>query len=286
MIYGIIISHVMTDRFLLINSRKDGFNVPSTFDLNKLTPRGTVKKIEKLVYERLKPLGFGKYGKILHRFVDGDISQVVFFQSSISSNSCFDRLWITLGIRVPECQLRKFVISEPLKEYYHFAECNLQSTLRGTSEEGSCFLLNKSKPEEIINNILRQLDEDVIPTFETLNSRDNIIKYRKDYPHFKFFHLMLLEEAMIWGRKGNLDEASRLFNLYYQKALAKYNDEFENGYQSFLYKGESVTYLNPKTKKSETVIATHDGYFTIFGAYRGHLNRLEELAKELGIDIL
>jgi hypothetical protein len=31
--------------------------------------------------------------------------------------------------------------------------------------------------------------------------------------------------------------------------------------------------------------ADHDGYYTIFGAYRGHLNHLEQLAAELGIDL-
>ena len=258
----------------------------STLDSNKLTSTETVKIIEKIVYDHLKPFGFKKHGRILHRFVEGDISQVVHFQSDISADGSFEALWINLGIRVPECQLKKFIISEPIKNYYHLSACNLRSGLCGTGKTGSWFLLHKSEPKQIIKNIIEQLDENVIPTFETLNSRDNILKYRKDYPDYSFLDMMILEEAMIWGRRGELAEANRLFNVYYQNCLAKYNDEFENGYQRHLYKGQSVTYLNPKTKKSETVIATHDGYYTIFGADRGHLNYLENLAKELGIVIL
>ena len=257
----------------------------STLDSNKSTSKKTIRKIEKIVYERLQPLGFIKYGKILHRFVDGDISQVVFFHSKFTPNGVADVLWINLGIRVPECQNRKFIISEPLKDYYHYAECNLQSGLCGEHGPGTCFRLNAREPEQIIEDIIQQLDDSVIPTFETLNSRDNILMYRKDYPHFSFFNLMLLEESMIWGRRGDLAEASRLFNLYYQKAVAEYNYEFEHGYQSFMHKGGSVSYLNTKTNKSETVYAPYTGYFTIFNAYRGHLNHLEKLAKELGIDI-
>ena len=96
---------------------------------------------------------------------------------------------------------------------------------------------------------------------------------------------MILEEAMIWGRRGDLAQASRLFQLHYQNALAEYQDQFENGYQEYLHKGQSVSYFNPKTKQSESVCADHDGYYTIFGAYRGHLNHLEQLAAELGIDL-
>ena len=35
--------------------------------------------IESEVYKRIKPLGFRKHGRTLHRFVSGDISQVISF---------------------------------------------------------------------------------------------------------------------------------------------------------------------------------------------------------------
>lgn len=37
-------------------------------------------EIEAAVYAQLKPLGFRKYGRTLHRFVSGDLSQVIHFQ--------------------------------------------------------------------------------------------------------------------------------------------------------------------------------------------------------------
>lgn len=46
---------------------------------NRLRTTESVDIIEKMVYDVLKPLGFKKYGRTLHRFVDGDISQVVNF---------------------------------------------------------------------------------------------------------------------------------------------------------------------------------------------------------------
>ena len=257
----------------------------STSDSNNSISRKTIRKIKKIVHERLQPLGFVKCGKILHRFVDGDISQVVCYKGRFSPDGTADLFWISLGIRVPECQTRQFVITEPLKEYYDYGECNLQSGLCGGEGPGTAFWLDGSKSEQIIEDITRQLEDEVIPAFETLSSRDNILRYRKDYPNFFHFHSMLVEEAMIWGRRGNLDEASRLFNLHYQKALAEYNYKFENGHQFFLHKGGSVHYLNTKTNQSETVYAPCTGYYTIFAADRGHLNYLEGLAEKLGINI-
>ena len=42
-----------------------------------------VDKIEEAVYAHVKPYGFKKYGRTLHRFVSEDISQVIHFQSGI-----------------------------------------------------------------------------------------------------------------------------------------------------------------------------------------------------------
>ena len=40
-----------------------------------------VDEIEAAVYEHVKPYGFKKYGRTLHRFISEDISQVIHFQS-------------------------------------------------------------------------------------------------------------------------------------------------------------------------------------------------------------
>ena len=100
----------------MIVYKKWGFDVFSIFRSNKLTSTESLYIIEKNVYEYLKPLGFKKYGRTLHRFVDGDISHVINFQNGCPSKGVFDILWINLGIRVPECANRKFIISEPTKK--------------------------------------------------------------------------------------------------------------------------------------------------------------------------
>ena len=82
------------------------------FGKNNLSSTESVDIIEKIVYEYLKPLGFRKHGRTLHRFVDTDISQVVNFQNGCPSKGVYDILWVNIGIRVPECVERKFSIEK------------------------------------------------------------------------------------------------------------------------------------------------------------------------------
>ena len=42
-----------------------------------------VDVIESAVYAHIKPYKFKKHGRTLHRFVSGDISQVIHFQSGM-----------------------------------------------------------------------------------------------------------------------------------------------------------------------------------------------------------
>ncbi|MBQ7799740.1 MAG: hypothetical protein IJ370_04535 [Oscillospiraceae bacterium] len=67
------------------------------------------------------------------------------------------------------------------------------------------------------------IEKYVIPVFNTLNSRDAILKHRREYVNFDELnnHLILLEEAMIFGRRGDLAKATHLFNNYYQHILAQ-----------------------------------------------------------------
>ncbi len=39
-----------------------------------------LRAIESAVFRKLRPLGFTRHGSTLHRFVSGDISQVIPFQ--------------------------------------------------------------------------------------------------------------------------------------------------------------------------------------------------------------
>ena len=79
-------------------------------------------EIEAAVYAQLKPLGFRKYGRTLHRFVSGDLSQVIHFQCGLPSAGPAQQMWVNLGIRIPECDERTFSPSPP-KRYYREYNC-------------------------------------------------------------------------------------------------------------------------------------------------------------------
>ena len=67
-----------------------------------------VDEIEAAVYAHVKPYGFKKYGRTLHRFVSEDVSQVIHFQSGMPTHGMSGLLCVNLGIRIPECSERVF----------------------------------------------------------------------------------------------------------------------------------------------------------------------------------
>jgi len=175
-------------------------------------------EIETAIHSFLKPLGFKKHGRTLHRFVSGDISQVVHFQTGPSHRGETHLLFVNLGIRVPECTLRSFTPEENPKKYYREYDCNIRSrlgTVEGKAE--SCYDL-RQPGAAIAEDILRQLRKTVLPAFDKLNSREAILAHRREYPYLDIMndHLILLEEAMIHGRQGNTALAGALFQRYYQ----------------------------------------------------------------------
>lgn len=186
--------------------------IDSNLDTTKV-----LDSIEKSVHAALKPYGFTKHGRTLHRFVSEDISQVINFQTGQAYLGNTHEFVVNVGIRVPECMTRSFAAEQPLKKYYKEYECNIRSRLgeiEGKRE--SCYDLRKPA-EPIICDILRQIEALVIPAFETLNSREAILSRRRDFPRFDRMndHLILLEEAMIYGRIGDIEKAADTFNLYY-----------------------------------------------------------------------
>ncbi len=257
----------------------------SAFHTNKLSSTESVDVIERIVYEYLKPLGFRKYGRTLHRFVDGDISQVVNFQNGCPSKGIHNILWVNLGIRIPECVERKFVISEPLKKYYHEYECNIRTRLGSLVDGRDTFYNLKKDPHKIGSDIVTRIQKYVIPIFDALNDRDSVLKHRVEYAHFDQMnnHLAQLEAAMIMGRRGDLAAATQLFNAHFQNVLAEYNHDLVHGKKTYLRKGERLVYRNMKSGKTETITATKSGYVITYYANKAHLTYLEELANNLGI---
>ena len=197
------------------------------FELLKKSRTDVLDKIENAVYEELKTNGFRRYGRTLHRFVSGDISQVIDFQPGEARRGENHLLYVNVGIRVPECQEHSFAAELEQKKYYHEYECNIRSRL-GTVEgrEETCYDLRKSA-DDIQADILRQVTEVVLPAFDTLASRDGILCHRREYPHCDTLndHLILLEEALIYGHRGDRDKAAELFRQHFAQSRENRNHQ-------------------------------------------------------------
>ena len=141
-----------------------------------------VDEIESAVYAHIKPYGFKKHGRTLHRFVSEDISQVIHFQSGMPTHGMGGLLCVNLGIRIPECSERVFQPQAENKKYYHEYECTIRSRLGIVSGKQETWYDLHRKTDKIIKNIIDEIDQYVLPAYEDLNSRNAILANRKDYP--------------------------------------------------------------------------------------------------------
>lgn len=209
----------------------------------QLDTKSIVDAIEKAVYAEVKPLGFKKHGRTLHRFVDGDMSQVINFQVGCPPKGVYDVLWVNIGIRVPECELRSFAPEESLKKYYHEYECNIRCRLKEIEGQKEDWYDLHDPVEEITDDILRQVRDCVIPSFLALDSRTAILENRRIYGHVDTLNdrLILLEEAMIFGRAGDLQKAEQSFNQYYDSCAQEYRGH--EGWKSYQYLRAHLNYL-------------------------------------------
>lgn len=235
-------------------------------------------QVEARVYARLKPLGFRKHGRTLHRFVSGDISQIIHFQYH------YYDFCVNVGIRVPECEERTFTLPQNDKKYYHEYNCTIRSrlgTVRGRKE--TWYDLRKD-PEALAASICKELETHVLPAFEVLSSREQILTHRRDYPKLDDMnrHQILLDEAFIHGCRGDLETAVMRFEAYYQSALEVYNKQRTEGHRVWLRRGESVQYKDADGIV-QTVTAKFPHYVRIYSANVNHITYLDELAVKLGI---
>ncbi|MBO5024405.1 MAG: DUF4304 domain-containing protein [Clostridia bacterium] len=235
-----------------------------------------IDEIENEVYYNLKPLGFKKYCRTLHRFVSGDISQVINFQSGQYLKTQYGFFCVNIGIRVPECVEKDFHFKQE-KNHYKEYECNIRSRLGGVSGKKETWFDTQKSTQKLTKQIVKEITEVVIPVFDILNSRENILAYRRQYPTFDTYnkHLILLEESMIYGHLENTEKAKELFELYYQSAVDEYNYFTANGHKQYLKKGERVVYMG------QDITAEKDGYVTLYGASHAHIDLLDELAAKL-----
>lgn len=253
---------------------------------NSLNSTESVDLIEKMVYDTLKTAGFRKFGRTLHRFVDGNISQVIHFQNGCPGKGVFDVLWVNLGIRVPESAERSFVIKQQ-KKYYQEYECNIRTRLGMLVDgEDTCYDL-RDDPQIIGKDIMERIEKYVLPILDTLNSRQSILEHRREFSEFDKIgrSMILLDEAMIYGHCGETELAGQKFRQHYQKYCEEYQQKLHCGTKIYLRKGERITYQNMRTNQLETITAESDGEVVLYNAEVGHVRYLENLAESLGIDL-
>ncbi len=187
---------------------------------SKLSTTETVDIIENLVYEELKPLGFRKFGRTLHRFVSGDISQVINFQVGLACRGLTDIMWVNTGIRVPECDKRDLEENQQ-KKYYHEYECTIRSRLGTVSGKSATDFSLKDSPLKLATVIIEEIRKYVIPAFDVLCDRESILKHRRDYPNLDSLAYIEIDEVMIYLKMGNKEKAKELFEENYQKQTLK-----------------------------------------------------------------
>ena len=253
------------------------------FDLFKKQEKNNVTKIadeiEGRIYPALKPLGFRRYGRTLHRFVSGDLSQVIHFQSGMPTKGMGGLLCVNLGIRIPECVEQTFHPNPEKKKYYPEYDCTLRSRLGTVSGKKESWYDLRRGAEKIAADVLNQLNETVLPVYDVLSSREAILAHRREYPLFDTItpHLILLDECMIYGHLGDTAKAKEKFEAYYQSAVSEYEDRMENGRQQYLKKGQRVVYAG------QDITAKEDGWVTLYGASHRHIEFLDQLAKDLNL---
>ena len=234
-------------------------------------------QIESIVYSQLKPLGFRRHGRTLHRFVSGDISQVIDFQYH------YYNFYVNAGIRIPECEIQTFTIPTNEKNYYRLENCQITTRLgcyRG--QKKNCFDL-KNDPLKNAKTICDEITKWILPMFDALNSREQILAHRKDYSLFDSNSFQCaLDEVFIYGCRGDIEAAKAQFNNYYERGLAIYERERANGHLVWLRMGESIT-AKDKNGEMRTFTAKFPHYVRIYSPNDIHLKYLDELAEKLGI---
>lgn len=184
-----------------------------------------IDSIENMVYAQIKEYGFKKHGRTLHRFVSEDISQVINFQCGQAYRNETHLMWVNVGIRVPESFEREFN-PQNLKKYYHEYDCNIRTRLGAVKNrdgnKATTYDLRKNS-DKIAICIVKEIIDDVLPVFEVLSSREAILAHRREYPWFDTLnsHLIVLEEAMIFGHLGERQKARELFEVYYDYVVSR-----------------------------------------------------------------
>lgn len=251
------------------------------FSENKKKPDVTraVDTIEAVVYAALKPHGFCQDGRTLHRFVSGDISQVIHFETGKQMQNRGGLLRVNTGIRVPECAERDFFYVRNAKTVYRISECNIRSELGAVYGGREAWFDLTSDPSRLAEKIRKIIERRVLPAFDVLNSRESILARRRDLPRLDALtcRTLLLDEAMLYGTAGDLKTAKKKFDAYYQTEVAAYTEQETKGTRLYLKKGERRSF------HGQTITAEKSGYITVYGGDREHMDALDALAARVRI---
>lgn len=240
----------------------------------KIDSKTVVDEIENGVYDVIKQYGFKRYGRTLHRFVSGDISQVINFQTG--TRILAGKMCVNLGIRVPECVERKYRDIDNNCRYYKEYECNIRSRIGTIKNDRDTWFDLSQNPKKIIKSIVKTIVKDVLPVYDKLSTRENILAYRRMYPNFDTIssHLILLQEAFIYARMGDMDKAREIFLENYKNEIDEYNEKWIVGEKVYMKKGDIMGHMGQR------ITATEDGYVTVYGTHGVHFKMLERLARE------
>lgn len=184
----------------------------------------TLNRIQKALQAELKPLGFTKHGRTHHRFVDGDISQVINFQCGQSIYDLDHEVVVNIGVRIPEIVLGEFHGDAELKKYYKEYECNVRSKIGLVGGQKIHVYDLSGDVDDIIEDLLRRVKNDVLPFFERFGSRDAILKELQEKPQSTLRprndeYLGDRNMAMIYGRRGEMERAYEAYNRYYRGVI-------------------------------------------------------------------
>ena len=170
------------------------------FRKKKIDTTKIVDEIENTVFQWAKQYGFKKYGRTFNRIVDKDIVQVINFQNGCPEKGVHGILMINLGIRVPECAS----FPDEQKKCYQEYDCNIRCSLDEYIDKKDNPYNLKGDPQKIAEDIIEKLSSNILPVFDILSSRENIIKELKNHHEFNAFrnHLVdrdvaTIKEAML-----------------------------------------------------------------------------------------
>jgi len=141
---------------------------------------------------------------------------------------------VQIGIRVPESFEKTF--DEPeRRSFYQDYYCNIRTCLNEDGALGysryknkryyhtKLFMLDIEDMQPNIDEIIEMIETHVFPFFGDMDTREKVLKnrrmYGEKYKNFEISNTITLEEAMIYGRAGDIEKAAQMMQHCYDNAF-------------------------------------------------------------------